>query len=72
MTQEQLAELCSAAAPPDAPNVRQADISRWERGETPQAPSIPPLADALGVEIRWLINGEGPRDKAPALAATGS
>lgn len=57
LTQESLASRCGS---------KQADISRWERGEEPSASRVPAIADALGVSVRWLLTGE---DTGPSEAA---
>lgn len=45
----------------------RATVRQWEAGEwEPQSAVIAPLADALGVEIRWLLTGEGPEIAPPA------
>ena len=49
-------------------------VYRWEHGDArPASEVIVPLADALGVSVRWLLTGEGegPADQ-PILAATGT
>lgn len=34
-------------------------VYRWEHGTSvPEAQMIAPLADALGVSVRWLLTGE--------------
>ncbi len=41
-------------------------ISKWESGErVPGKEQFEPLANALGVKLRWLLSGEGKKDRFP-------
>lgn len=66
LTQVQLADQVRAVVTErniDA-RVSQSDVSCWERGTTPSTPVIVPIADVLGVSVRWLL--EGPAEDRPA------
>ena len=41
-----------------AAGCRQGAISRWENAAQPRPHHLAPLADALGVSVRWLLTGE--------------
>lgn len=66
LSRSHLAALCSL---PDD-NVAERNIYRWEIEDvTPRAAVLLRLADALGVDERWIITGDSPP---PWIAATGT
>lgn len=74
ITQVQLADRVREALAhlPDPPRVHQSDVSCWERGTTPSTPVLVPIADVLGVSLRWLLTGEDDTRPAELLKATGT
>lgn len=64
LTQTQLGERAG---------VKQATISKIERGEQDESAKVPLLADVLGVSASWLATGEGPQsvtELAASISAT--
>jgi transcriptional regulator with XRE-family HTH domain len=47
-------------------------ISRYEKGErlAPEADKVARLAKALGVNVPWLLTGDGPREPGPVVIET--
>lgn len=55
-----------------AAEVKQVSVSRWERGKgEPSATELVGLAGALGVNIHYLVTGEG-REEPPGVEEQGS
>jgi transcriptional regulator with XRE-family HTH domain len=54
LTQARLAQELGAVA---------GTVGGWESGKVPELDMLVRLADYYGVELRWLVTGEGPREK---------
>jgi len=51
--------------------VSASTVSRWRKGERPDDLRLPQLARRLGVSLKWLKSGEGPRHATPVETGTG-
>lgn len=62
----------TAVALGEMAGVSNSGISRWETGgrKSPGAAEVAKLARALGVNERWLLTGEGPKEPGPIALET--